>query len=213
MATLPISIYTNSENAHGSILSVSVGVQDWDIRVSIILLALVLLWGASCSNKMASHWAGKNCCLLFSAVSVCSWSLFNIFYIFIHHHNNLSSPLAPSQHHPFIPLHSSFLHPFVCFILIPHSQPLPSFLAPILLTPCYPSSAGTLPISDAYQLAFTVNEIHHLFLSFSRPLNSTFFLIIQHSSILCLWLPGIIIYSSCLCSALWEFVRAYLTYD
>lgn len=55
---------------------------DWVLRVSIILLALVLLWGASCSNKMASRWARKTCCLLLSAVSITLRPLFNIFGIF-----------------------------------------------------------------------------------------------------------------------------------
>lgn len=77
---------------------------------------------------------------------------------FAHHHNKLAtgSIAAPS-------LYCSF----VCFILIPSSQPLPSSSFPSSPR-CYPSSAGTLPISDAYQLAFTANEIHPFF---SLPLS------------------------------------------
>lgn len=51
---------------------------DWDSRVSVILLAAVAPRGASCSNKRASCWARTTCCLLFSAVSICLLSLFNI---------------------------------------------------------------------------------------------------------------------------------------
>lgn len=84
---------------------------DWDSRVSVILLAVVLPRGASCSNKGASCWARTTCCLLFSAVSVCLLSLFNICGLL----HSLSLPPNPLQRHH-----------FVSFICIPCSQPLPS---------------------------------------------------------------------------------------
>lgn len=106
---------------------------------------------------MASKWARTTCCLLFSAVSIYLWSLFNIFSIF--HQHMLLLSLNPWQHHPFIPLlfASSSSHASSLFFR----------LLPILLTFCYPSSPGTLPISDAYQPVFNVNEIRpFFFLSF-----------------------------------------------
>lgn len=170
---------------------------DWDLRVSIVLLAFVLLWGASCSNKMASHWARKTCCLLFSAVSIYLWTLFNIFGIF--HPSSTHATLATeSMAAP------SFHSSFVCFILIPCSQPLPSVF---FLSSSRSVIHHQLALCQSVMhisLLFAINEIHPFFLSFSKPLNSTLIFIFHNIPHSCLWQTNIVIYSSCLYSALWD---------
>ena len=88
-----------------------------------------------------------------------------------------------------------FLH---CLLHLDATRPpSPSTLPPILLALCYPSSTGSLPISDAYQLAFTVNEIHpFFFLSFSEAaLNCTSPFHHSQCSLGLVSLPDAIIYS------------------
>lgn len=142
---------------------------DWDLRVSIVPLAFALLWGASCSNKMASHWARKTCCLLFSAVSIYLWTLFNIFSVFHQHMLRLPRMAA-----------TSFYSSFVWFIFISCRQPLPPVF---LLSSSRSVIHHLLALCQSVMhisLLFSINEIHPFFLSFYKPLKSTLIFIIHN---------------------------------
>lgn len=182
-------------------------------RASVSALVLVLrcksqhyssgisfVWGAGCSRKMASHWAGKTCCPLFSALPVCLQSLFNITGIF-----------HPGEQRVTLKTINTTSTSSVCFISIQTASSLFVFL-----------SSSRSVIHHQMALCQSVMHISLLLLimkfnPFSlfpqAPIFNSPFYHSQHSSILCLWILSGIIYSSRLCSALWEFVGTYLTYN
>lgn len=108
----------------------------------------------------------------------------------------------------------SFYSPFVCFTSIPYSQPLPPVFFPSSSRSVIHHRLALCQSVMHISRLLTVNEIHPLFLIFlSAPEFHAHFYHSQHSSLSCLRLTAVVIYSSCLCAALWEFVRTQFTYD